>query len=59
MYFSQILDTIFALEQAHRDAMNSYMEQLQSEKGTKDNPIGDDNYLWLKCRHTLNDDLIA
>ena len=40
----------YTIERAHHDAVKRYYSQLSTRTGTRDNPIGDDNYLWLKSR---------
>ncbi len=45
---SAVLRCTFTLEQAHREAALRYLRQIRY--GSKDNPIGDENYLLLKSR---------
>lgn len=44
----------FDLEKAHRDEIRCYELHMRQMTGTKDSPIGDDNYLWLKCRAEMH-----
>ncbi|KHN73981.1 Ras GTPase-activating protein gap-1 [Toxocara canis] len=52
-FYSTIQDVLHGtllIEKAHRDVVNTFMNQIRSGKGTRDLPIGDDNYLLLKSR---------
>uniref|UniRef100_F1KVG0 Ras GTPase-activating protein gap-1 n=1 Tax=Ascaris suum TaxID=6253 RepID=F1KVG0_ASCSU len=52
-FYSTIQDILHGtllIEKAHRDVVNTFMSQIRSGKGTRELPIGDDNYLLLKSR---------
>ncbi|VDK56812.1 unnamed protein product [Anisakis simplex] len=45
-----VLHGTLMIEKAHRDIIDKFMNQIRDGKGTRELPIGDDNYLLLKSR---------
>ncbi|MCP9262942.1 Ras GTPase-activating protein gap-1 [Dirofilaria immitis] len=46
----EILRTTLLIEKSHDEIVNRFVKQIRYGKGTRELPIGDDNYLLLKSR---------
>ncbi|CAJ0583150.1 unnamed protein product, partial [Mesorhabditis spiculigera] len=49
-----LLAATYAIETIHRDAVSKYMNHIRNGAGTRENPIGDENYLLLKRKFNID-----
>ncbi|CAJ0935669.1 unnamed protein product, partial [Mesorhabditis belari] len=49
-----ILAVTYAIETVHREAVSKYMNHIRHGTGTRENPIGDENYLLLKRKFSMD-----
>ncbi|CAI4225946.1 unnamed protein product [Auanema sp. JU1783] len=51
---TQILSAILTIESAHQEAIDKYMNTISKERGTRENPIGAENYMLLNRKLQLS-----
>uniref|UniRef100_A0AAF5PKN7 Ras-GAP domain-containing protein n=3 Tax=Wuchereria bancrofti TaxID=6293 RepID=A0AAF5PKN7_WUCBA len=54
----EILHSTLLIEKSHDEIVNRFIKQIRYGKGTRELPIGDDNYLLLKSRFRKSTDKI-